>query len=337
MSSRKQHDDERTFNAKIKAIVPEISVIIPFYNEEDNVVPLYEEIKETLSSIEKSHELVFVNDGSRDETLQRLREIAASDSKVMVIDLLRNYGQTAGMMAGLDHARGKTIIAMDGDGQNDPAEIPKLLTELDKGFDVVSGWRKNRQDKTLTRTIPSKIANWLISEISGVHLHDYGCSLKAYRHDVIDGVRLYGEMHRFVPIYTAWQGGRITEVPVKHRARLHGVSKYGLNRIFKVLLDLLLVSFMERYLTKPIYVFGGFGILLLLTSVLTALWAIGLKVFEDISFISTPLPTLTGTFFTTGVICVLMGLLAELNMRTYYESQGKRVYQVRERVTFEDT
>lgn len=322
---------------KSAEVRPELSVIVPFYNEDENIVPLYEEIKTSLTATGLSHEMVFINDGSRDDTLMRMRELAEKDKTVKVVDLLRNYGQTAAMMAGFDHALGKTIIAMDGDGQNDPAEIPKLLQELDKGFDVVSGWRKDRQDKAITRKIPSKMANWLISKVSGVHLHDYGCSLKAYRREVIDGVRLYGEMHRFIPIYTVWQGGRITEVPVNHRARLRGVSKYGLNRIFKVLLDLLLVSFLERFLNKPIYVFGGIGFFLLFLSFATGLWAVGLKLFGGVSFISTPLPTLTGTFFSTGMVCMLMGLMAELNMRTYYESQGKSVYQVRERLNHEET
>ena len=310
----------------------ELSVIVPFFNEEDNVGPLYSEIKAALEATGQSYEMVFVNDGSRDGTLQELRSIAAADSAVIIIDLLRNYGQTAAMMAGFDHVSGKILIAMDGDGQNDPAEIPRLLTELNKGFDVVSGWRKDRQDRAFTRKFPSKVANWLISKVSGVSLHDYGCSLKAYRREVIEGVRLYGEMHRFIPIYTAWQGGRISELAVNHRARRSGVSKYGLNRVFKVLLDLLLVSFLERYLNKPIYVFGGVGLILLFLSLSAALWSIGLKIFEGVSFISTPLPMLTGTFFTTGVLCVLMGLLAELIMRTYYEAQGKNVYQVRERI-----
>lgn len=318
-----------------KLKTPNLTVIVPFYNEEENVVPLFDEIKAALVSTGQTFEMIFINDGSRDETLVRLREIAAAEPSVKIIDLLRNYGQTAAMMAGFDHAKGNTIIAMDGDGQNDPAEIPKMLAELENGFDVVSGWRKDRQDKTLTRKFPSKIANWLISKVSGVHLHDYGCSLKVYRRDVIDGVRLYGEMHRFIPIYTVWQGGRIAEVPVSHRARVRGVSKYGLNRVFKVLLDLLLVSFLERYMNKPIYVFGGVGILLLFLSVVTATWAVWLKFVEGVSFVSTPLLMLTGTFFTTGLICVLMGLIAELIMRTYYEAQGKTVYQVREPIKSE--
>jgi glycosyltransferase involved in cell wall biosynthesis len=319
-----------------KADEPELSVIVPFFDEEDNVAPLYQEISAALIATNQSYEMIFVNDGSRDSTLEMLMEIAAVDNKMMVVDLVRNFGQTAAMMAGFDHASGKIVIAMDGDGQNDPAEIPVLLAELEKGYDVVSGWRKDRQDRTFSRKIPSMIANRLISIVSGVKLHDYGCSLKAYRRDVIDGVHLYGEMHRFIPIYTVWQGGRVSEVPVNHRPRLRGQSKYGLNRIFKVLLDLMLVTFLERYMTKPIYVFGGFGLMMLLISFVTFLWAIGLRAFSGISFISTPLPTLTGTFFTTGVTCVLMGLLAELIIRTYYESQGKSVYQTRKRINEKD-
>lgn len=309
----------------------DLSIVVPFFNEEDNVRPLYDEIKVALEQTGRSYEMVFVNDGSSDTTQVHLNTLAAEDTSIVVVDLLRNYGQTAAMMAGFDAAQGETIIAMDGDGQNDPAEIPKLLQELDNGFDVVSGWRANRQDKTLTRKIPSKLANWLISKVSGVHLHDYGCSLKAYRRNVIEDVRLYGEMHRFIPIYTVWQGGKITEIEVNHRPRLRGESKYGLNRIFKVLLDLLLVSFLERYMTKPIYVFGGIGFVSLFLAFLSAGWAVWLKIGYGTSFIKTPLPVLSGTFFTTGIICVLMGLLAELIMRTYFEAQGKSVYQVRKK------
>ncbi|MEH6632270.1 MAG: glycosyltransferase family 2 protein [Halopseudomonas aestusnigri] len=323
-------------SVKIKSKI-ELSVVVPFFNEEDNVLPLYEEIKAIMDSIGRNYELIFVNDGSSDLTAEKLNELAVKDKCINAVNLLRNYGQTAAMMAGFDLTQGDIIIAMDGDGQNDPAEIPKLLAELDKGYDVVSGWRSDRQDKTLTRKIPSQIANWLISKISGVQLHDYGCSLKAYRKDVIEGIKLYGEMHRFIPIYTASQGGRISEIPVNHRARLRGESKYGLNRIFKVTLDLMLVSFMQRYMTKPIYIFGGVGFVLLFLSFITAGWAIGLKIISGISFISTPLPTLSGTFFTTGVLCVLMGLLAELVMRTYYEAQGKKIYQIRKNPNGEKT
>ncbi|MCW9036256.1 MAG: glycosyltransferase family 2 protein [Rhodospirillales bacterium] len=312
----------------------ELSVVVPFYNEEDNIRPLYEEIRDTLIATGRSYEMIFVNDGSKDKTQERAIEIAQEDPHVQIIDLLLNYGQTAGLMAGLDNAVGDIIISMDGDGQNDPREIPKLLEKLDEGYSVVSGWRSDRQDKAMTRKLPSRVANWLISKVSGVHLHDYGCALKAYRRDVVEQVRLYGEMHRFIPIYTVWQGGKIAEVPVNHRARTHGESKYGLNRIFKVLLDLMLVIFLERYMTKPIYVFGGFGFVSLFLSGLCAIWAIWLKLFEATSFISTPLPTLVGTFFTTGVLCILMGLLAELMMRTYFEAQDKKIYQVRSHSNF---
>ena len=318
----------------VEESVIELSVIVPFYNEEDNIHSLYREIKDTLIATERSYEMIFVNDGSSDKTLERGLEIAKNDPHVHMIDLLRNYGQTAGLMAALDYSQGQIIISLDGDGQNDPGEIPKLLEKIDEGYSVVSGWRKDRQDDEMTRKLPSRIANWLISKISGVHLHDYGCALKAYKRDVVEKVRLYGEMHRFIPIYTVWQGGKIAEVAVNHRARMHGESKYGLNRIFKVLLDLFLVMFMERYMTKPIYIFGGFGFLSLALGGLCTVWAIWLKLFDDTSFISTPLPTLIGTFFTTGVLCILMGLLAELMIRTYFESQDKKTYQVRSRSNF---
>lgn len=316
---------------------PGLSVVVPFYNEAENVALLHQEVTAAAVATGQAYELVYVDDGSKDGTAAALATIAAGDARVKVVSLLRNYGQTAAMMAGFDHASGKIIVTMDGDGQNDPADIPRLLAELEKGFDVVSGWRVDRKDRTVTRTLPSKAANWLISKVSGVVLHDYGCSLKAYRCDIMRGVRLYGEMHRFIPIYTAWQGGKIAELPVAHRPRLRGQSKYGLNRVYKVLLDLLLVVFMERYLTKPIYVFGGFGLLSLFLSFCTASWAIWLKVIDGVFFTKTPLPILTGTFFTTGVLCVLMGLLAELMVRTYYEAQSKSVYQVRDLMNFDAT
>ncbi|WP_419796900.1 MAG: glycosyltransferase family 2 protein [Terasakiella sp.] len=319
-----------------KAIRPNLSVIVPFYNEEDNIGSLYSEIKTTLEKTGRTYEIIFVNDGSSDKTLERGIEIAEQDANVHMIDLLRNYGQTAGLMAGLDHAQGDIIISMDGDGQNDPAEIPKLLSKLDEGYSVVSGWRADRQDNAMTRTLPSRIANWLISKVSGVHLHDYGCALKAYHREVVEQVRLYGEMHRFIPIYTVWQGGKIAEIEVNHRARIHGESKYGLNRIFKVLLDLFLVMFLKRYMTKPIYIFGGFGFASLLLALICGIWAICLKIFDGVSFILTPLPTLTGTFFTTGILCILMGLLAELLVRTYFESQDKKIYQVKKHYNKKD-
>lgn len=307
---------------------PHISVTIPIFNEEDNIPLLYQRTRDALEQIGRTWELILVNDGSRDRSAERLDSIAAADPRIRVIHLSRNFGQTAALMAGLDHARGQIIIPMDGDLQNDPADIGKLLTKLDEGFDVVSGWRKDRKDAAIKRNLPSRIANDLISHVSGVHLHDYGCSLKAYRRDVLDGVKLYGEMHRFVPIYAAWNGARVTEIEVTHHPRIHGESKYGLERIVKVVLDLLVVKFLFKYASKPIYVFGGFGLLNFAIAGLVSLWAIWLKFFDDVSLIQTPLPVLAIMLCATGILSVLMGLLAEMLNRTYHESQAKPVYRI---------
>ncbi|HOV57204.1 MAG TPA: glycosyltransferase family 2 protein [Rhodanobacteraceae bacterium] len=307
---------------------PAITVTIPFYNEEDNIAPLYGRVRDALDALGKAWELVLVNDGSRDASAQRLDEVAAGDARVTVVHLRRNYGQTAALMAGLDHARGEIIVPMDGDLQNDPDDIGRLLDKLAEGFDVVSGWRKDRQDHAIKRNLPSRIANGLISVVSGVPLHDYGCSLKAYRRDVLDGVKLYGEMHRFVPIYASWNGARVAEVPVRHHPRLHGESKYGLERVIKVMLDLIVVKFLFRYSNKPIYVFGGFGFLALACSMLVGLWALGLKFIEGVSLIQTPLPLVAVFLGAIGLLSILMGLLAEMLNRTYHESQAKPVYRV---------
>ena len=239
---------------------PEVSVFLPVYNEEPNLRPLHAKLDEALKSLGYSAEIVYVDDGSTDQSLSILREIADLDPRVRVVALRRNYGQTAAMAAGIDAAKGKVLIPMDADLQNDPADITRLLKKLDEGYDVVSGWRKNRKDKMITRKIPSMIANRLISWIGGVPLHDYGCSLKAYRRESLQDVRLYGEMHRFIPIYAAWAGARVTEIPVEHHARTMGKSKYGLSRTVKVIFDLMTIKFMASYQTKPIYVFGSFGI-----------------------------------------------------------------------------
>lgn len=239
------------------------------------------------------------------------------------------------MMAGIDFATGDVIVPMDGDLQNDPADIKRLLDKLEEGYDVVSGWRKERQDAAIRRNFVSRIANKVISKISGVSLHDYGCSLKVYRRDVLKDVKLYGEMHRFIPIYASWFGAKVTEIPVKHHPRIHGESKYGLERIGKVILDLLVVKYFSKYMSKPIYVFGGFGFLSLLISVLSLGYAFLLKFFENISFIQTPLPLLSVMTFVTGVMSILMGFLAEMIVRTYYESQGKDIYLVRNTINLE--
>lgn len=315
---------------------PDISVFLPVLNEEPNLRPLHEKMRAALGELGLSAEVIYVDDGSTDASLEVLREIAAKDSRVRVISLRRNYGQTAAMSAGIDAARGRVLIPMDADLQNDPADIKRLLAKLDEGYDVVSGWRKNRQDKALTRKFPSMIANRIISFIGGVPLHDYGCSLKAYRRDVIKDVRLYGEMHRFIPIYASWVGARVTEIPVEHHARTMGVSKYGLSRTLKVVFDLVTIKFMASYQTKPIYVFGTFGMIAFAVSLLAGLWALFLKYVEGVSFILTPLPVLAIVMFAVGVQFFLMGLLAEMSVRTYHESQAKSIYTVRERIGFED-
>jgi len=251
-----------------------------------------------------------------------------------VISLRRNYGQTAAMSAGIDAAKGEILIPMDADLQNDPADISRLLDKLNEGYDVVSGWRKNRQDKLISRKIPSQIANRIISWIGGVPLHDYGCSLKAYRREVIQDVRLYGEMHRFIPIYASWAGARVAEIPVDHHARTMGKSKYGISRTIKVVFDLITIKFMAEYHTKPLYVFGAFGMLAFAIAMIAGIWAVVLKIASGVSFILTPLPIITVVMLAISVQFFLMGLLAELLVRTYHESQDKAIYAVRERIGF---
>ena len=318
---------------------PEISVVIPLYNEGENVAPLLAELFQALEALGRPHEVVCVDDGSSDGTFAALRREVEARPCLRVLRFRRNFGQTAAMSAGIEAARGAVIVPMDGDLQNDPADIGKLLARLEgeggERVEVVSGWRKHRMDKEFGRKLPSRIANRLISGISGVELHDYGCSLKAYRREVLEGVRLYGEMHRFIPIYASWQGARVAEQVVNHRARLSGKSKYGLGRTGKVLLDLLVVKFLASFTSKPIYLFGGAGLVSLVLSVLSFLWALGLKLFDEKDLVETPLPLLGVAFALAGLICLLMGLLAELNVRTYYESQGKRPYLVAEELSGE--
>lgn len=324
--------DSTEKNPKIS--VPELSLFLPVLDEEENLRPMHEKIKAALDALGKSAEVIFVDDGSTDRSLAILKEIADADPRVRVISLRRNYGQTAAMSAGIDAAKGDILIPMDADLQNDPADIKRLLDKLDEGYDVVSGWRKNRQDKLVSRKIPSQIANRVISWIGGVPLHDYGCSLKAYRRDVIQDVKLYGEMHRFIPIYASWAGARVTEIPVDHHARTMGKSKYGISRTVKVIFDLMTIKFMASYQTKPIYVFGTFGMIAFLLAVIAGIWAIVLK-FEGTSFILTPLPVITVVMLAISVQFFLMGLLAELLVRTYHESQDKAIYAVRDRIGFD--
>ena len=313
-----------------------LSITVPIYNEEENIPILYERLVRELEGIGRPFEIIAVNDGSSDASERVLAELCARDPRVKLVSFRRNFGQTAAMMAGINFASGEIIIPIDGDLQNDPADIAKLLAKLDEGYDVVSGWRKTRKDDRLRRNLPSRIANWLISRISGVHLHDYGCSLKAYRRDVLKGVKLYGEMHRFIPIYATWEGGRVAEIPVTHHPRVHGQSKYGIERVVKVVLDLIVVKFLARYANKPIYVFGGFGIAAIFLSFVAGVIALYLKYARGVSFILTPLPLLVVTLFMTGGMSVLMGLLAEIIMRTYYEAQGKPVYLVKATINFDE-
>jgi dolichol-phosphate mannosyltransferase len=314
--------------------VQTLSVIIPAKNEEPNLPILIERLFSALRAIGTPFEAIVVNDGSTDGSLRVLRQLAARHGELRVIDLARNYGQTSAMMAGFAHARGDIIVPIDADLQNDPADIALLLSKLQEGYDVVSGWRKERQDATIRRNLVSRIANVIISRLSGVRLHDYGCTLKAYRRDVIGQVRLYGEMHRFVPIYASWYGARIAEVPVNHSPRLHGKSHYGLERILKVVLDLIVVRFLDRWLGKPIYLFGGFGTLCFLVAVSSFAYMLWLKFHSHVSMIQTPLPLLVVMSIMIGVVSIGLGLVAELMVRTYFESQGKNTYYIRELINF---
>src|ERR1700722_20009774 len=308
----------------------ELSIIVPVLNEAGTLVELAEGVRQELDRLGRAWEMIFVNDGSTDDTEEILNTLAEQDCRFRVIHFRRNFGQTAAMMAGFDFARGKILIPIDGDGQNDPADIAKMLSLLEQGYDVVSGWRKDRQDNFIKRNVPSILANQLISLVSGVRLHDFGCSLKAYKRTIVDGIRLYGEMHRFLPIYASWHGAKIAEVVVNHHPRRAGRSKYGLERVAKVLLDLLVVKFLDSAARKPMYVFGGCGIFSLAVSILAFLWMLYLKIFKNFAFITTPVPLIVVMAFMIGMMCILLGLLAEMIMRTFYESQGKAIYNVRE-------
>jgi glycosyltransferase involved in cell wall biosynthesis len=307
----------------------QISIIVPVFNEAEALVELCQGIRRELTQIGRPWEILFIDDGSTDRTDEILDEFADQDRRIRVIHFKRNLGQTAAMMAGFDYARGEVIIPIDGDGQNDPADIAKMLDLLNQGADVVSGWRKDRQDDYIQRNVPSILANRLISFVSGVRLHDFGCSLKAYKRQVVHGIRLYGEMHRFLPIYASWHGAKISEVVVNHYPRKSGSSKYGLERVIKVLLDLLVVKFLDRAAAKPMYVFGGCGIFSLGVSLIAFLWMIELKFRENISFIQTPVPLIAVMTFMIAMMCILLGLLAEMIMRTFHESQGKPIYNIR--------
>jgi glycosyltransferase involved in cell wall biosynthesis len=315
-------------------VAPALSILVPVYNEAGNVVELHAELDAVLRGFEGGYELIFVDDGSKDGTAALLSQIQDRDpGHVRVAFLRRNCGQTAALSAALDLSRGSTLIPMDGDRQNDPADIPRLLAKLAEGYDVVSGWRRDRQDRLVTRKVPSWLANKLVARISGVALHDFGCTMKAYRRKVLEGVRLYGEMHRFIPIFATWQGAKVAELVVNHRARTAGKTKYGLGRTFNVVLDLILIRFFQRYSQRPIHLFGRIGLISIALSFLSFAGMLYFKyahgpITGDLpkSFVETPLPLLAVMFFLGGVQSILLGVLAEMIMRTYYESQSKTTY-----------
>lgn len=309
----------------------ELSIVIPVLNEAESLRALYEEVVIAISQ-SGNCEILFVDDGSTDESLNILTDIQQNDARVRIIKLRRNFGQTAALSAGFRHARGRIIVPLDADGQNDPADIPRLVAKLETGFDIVSGWRRKRHDNAFTRTIPSRIANWVIARITGVKLHDFGCTLKAYRAESLKCIRLYGEMHRFIPALASWGGEKVTEIVVNHRPRTAGKTKYGLNRIFKVILDLITIKFLASFSTKPIYVFGGLGVLSLLASFLSGLAVLYYKfgVKPALAMNRNPLLVLTMMLFMTAIQFILMGLLAEILVRTYHESQDREIYIIEE-------
>ncbi len=309
-----------------------ISVVVPIYNEEGSLPLLYEELVAVANRLpEIRMEFILVDDGSKDKSVDIIRSLGQKDSRVKGVFFKRNFGQTAAMSCGIKTATGDLIIPMDGDLQNDPADIPKFLEKINEGYSCVSGWRKDRKDDLFFRKLPSWIANGIISVMTGVHLHDYGCSLKAYSRDIIQDVELYGEMHRFIPAYAVWSGAKVTEIVVNHRARRFGVSKYGLSRIFKVMLDLIVVKFLTNYFNKPMHFFGAIGFLALGIGGLAEMAAIVLR-FYGIHLVQTPLPIVGAMFVIVGVQLILFGLMAEVLMRTFYESKGRRAYAIRETV-----
>ena len=308
----------------------DLSVVIPVYNEQDSIKLLVKQLIDLQEQLpEKIMQIIFVDDGSNDDTNKIINREISDYSNMKIICLSKNFGQTAALSAGIDNADGDVLITMDADLQNDPSDIPKLLNKLEDGYDVVSGWRDKRNDKYFSRILPSKIANWIISKISGVHLHDYGCTLKAYRKELLGSVRLYGEMHRFIPIYIAWEGGKVTEIPVKHHHRKFGKSKYGLSRIVSVIADLILLKFMEKQFVHPIHLFGGFALMNFGFSILSIFFMVYYKFWGGKSFIQTPLPQLVILFLMIGILSLFMGFLAEILMRIYFESQNRASYTIR--------
>ena len=310
---------------------PDVSVIVPLVNEQDNIRPLYEQLTQTLAC-KYNYEIIFVDDGSSDNSFAELTKLYKTDPKVRLIRFRRNFGQTAALSAGFNHARGEIIVAIDADLQNDPADIPGMISMLNEGFDVVSGWRKKRHDNPISRLLPSKVANWIIAKITGVKLHDFGCTLKVYSRQAIAQTRLYGEMHRFIPVLASWSGARICEMVVNHRPRTAGAAKYGLGRTLKVILDLITLKFLGSFSTKPIYIFGGLGLFSSLGAMASGLIVLYQKFISasHLAMNRNPLLVLTALLITTTIQFILMGLLAELMVRTYHESQNRPTYVIRE-------
>lgn len=315
--------------AEIRSTGVFLSVVTPVYNEEKNLPLFFDRLTAVLRQLGRSYEIIAVNDGSTDASLRVLRELSVSYQHTRVIEFQTNFGQTAALSAGIEEAQGEIIISIDSDLENDPKDLPRLLAKLEEGYDVVSGWRKSRwQSAFFSRRLPSQIANWLISQMTGVYLHDYGCTLKAYRAEIVKGVRLYGEMHRFIPAYASWRGGRVTEISVNHEPRQHGKSNYGISRTLHVLLDLVVAVFMHRYMNRPIHFFGTWGFLSILAGVLIGFTIVCLRFF-DIPPPVESLPILTALLVLVGAQLVLFGVMAEMLMRTYYESQNKRPYVIK--------
>jgi len=310
-----------------------LSIVLPIYNESLGISELFHEIQTTLASFD--YEIIAVNDGSKDNSFEVLKTFAEADKRIRVINFNRNYGQTAAINAGLQNITGDIVVLMDSDLENRPQDILRLIDKLNEGYDVVSGWRQSRwKGQFITRKLPSILANSFISKVSGVKLHDYGCTLKVYRSEVISAIKLYGQMHRFIPVYCKWQGGKVAEMPVDYHPRKYGKSNYGLSRIFKVLLDLLLIKFLDRYMQRPIHFFGGIGFLSFFVAFLAFSVAVYFKVTGQKDFVETPLPILTAMFFIVGVLMILIGVLAEILMRTYYESQNKSSFVIKNKINF---
>lgn len=314
-----------------------VSIVLPVYNEARGLPEVAQRIREVFEQQDYDYEIIFVNDGSRDESGAVLNQLAKDNPKIKIIHFTRNFGQTPALAAGIDHATGEIIVPMDSDLENHPEDIPKMIEKMNEGYDIVSGWRRDRwQGQAFTRRIPSDAASWLISAISGLKLHDHGSTLKAYRGDMLKGIRLYGDMHRFMAAYLSWQGARVAEIPINYSPRKYGKSNYGLNRVFKVILDLVTLRFLTRFFHKPMHFFGGVGLISIFLGLVAAVFAIYFK-FSTVNqkdFISTPLPVIMALFFIVGVLFILMGLLAEILVRTYHESQDKKTSEVKEKINF---